>query len=281
MSVEPVLVVGASGKTGRAVAAALVARGVPVRAAVRPGQEPAAPVGTTPVTVDLATGLGLDRALAGARAAYHLAPNMHADEVGMAQRVAGAAVATGLDRLVFHSVLHPDDARMPHHRRKAEAEVVLRDALGEGVTVLRPAAYHQNLVGQALAGLLQVPYSLDAPFSNVDLEDVAEVAADALRGAHAGMTLDLAGPQVLTTRQLTEEAAVALGRPVSDSRMPLPAWEAGPGAALGEQARADLVAMFAAYDESGLVGDPTVLPRLLGRPSTTWATRVSRCARVA
>ena len=89
---------------------------------MRPGRESGAPSGTTPVPVDLATGLGLEEALSGARAAYHLAPNMHADEVGMAQRVAAAAVATGLDRLVFHSVLHPDDARMPHHRRKAEAE---------------------------------------------------------------------------------------------------------------------------------------------------------------
>jgi len=260
------------------VAEALTARGVAVRAAVRGGRESGAPSGTTPVVVDLATGLGLEEALSGARAAYHLAPNMHPDEVGIAQRVAAAAVATGLDRLVFHSVLRPDDARMPHHLRKAEAEAVLRDSLGDGVTVLRPAAYHQNLVGQAHDGLLEVPYSLDAPFTNVDLEDVAVVAADAVCGAHAGRTLDLAGPEVLTTRQLTEEAAVALGRPVSDTRLPLVDWVAGPGASLADQVRDDLLAMFAAYDEGGLVGDPTVLPRLLGRASTTWATRVSRCA---
>src|SRR4051794_27404083 len=90
---RPVLVMGAIGKTGRAVAAALAARGVEVRAAVRPGRESGAPSGTTPVPVDLATALGLDQAVAGVRAAYHLAPNMHADEVGRAQRVARAAVA--------------------------------------------------------------------------------------------------------------------------------------------------------------------------------------------
>ena len=61
-----------------------------------------------------------------------------------------------------------------------------------------------------------MPYSLDAPFTNVDLADVAEVAADALGGAHAGLTLDLAGPEVLTTRQLAEQAAAALGREVSE-----------------------------------------------------------------
>ncbi len=165
---------------------------------------------------------------------------------------------------------------MPHHLRKAEAEALLREALGERLTVLRPAAYHQNLLGQARSGMLAVPYSLDAPFTNVDLDDVAQVAADALLGAHAGLTLDLAGPEVLTTRQMTEEAAAALGRPVSDTRISLADWVTGPGAALAAQARDDLVAMFAAYDEGGLVGDTTVLPRLLGRASTTWATRVSR-----
>jgi uncharacterized protein YbjT (DUF2867 family) len=275
-AVQPVLVVGSTGKTGRAVAAALVARGVPVRAAVRPGRERDAPAGTEPVAVDLATGAGLEAALRGASAVYHLAPNMHPDEVGMARRVAAAAVATGLPRLVFHSVLHPDDARMPHHLRKAEAERALRDALGERVTVLRPAAYHQNLVGQAVAGMLAVPYSLDAPFTNVDLHDVAEVAADALLGRHTGLTLDLAGPEVLTTRELAEAAANALGRPVSDMHVTREEWAAGPGAALGERARDDLLAMFAAYDDGGLVGDPTVLPGLLGRPATTWVTCLSQ-----
>jgi uncharacterized protein YbjT (DUF2867 family) len=272
----PVVVVGATGKTGRAVAAALVARRVPVRAAVRPGREPAAPAGTTPVAVDLVTGVGLEAALEGARAAYHLAPNMHPDEVGMARWVADVAGATDLPRLVFHSVLHPEDVRMPHHRRKAEAEVVLREARGDLVTVLRPAAYHQNLVGPARAGMLSVPYSLDAPFTNVDLDDVAQVAADALLGAHPGATLALAGPQVLTTRQMTEEAAAALGRPVSDRQVTVAQWLAGPGAGLDEQARHDLAAMFTAYDHGGLVGDSSVLAGLLGRAPTTWMSCVSR-----
>jgi NAD(P)H dehydrogenase (quinone) len=273
---RPVLVVGATGKTGRAVCTALVAAGAPVRAAVRAGREPAAPTGTTPVVVDLATGQGLTAALEGARAAYHLAPNMHPDEVGIAERMATAAVDVGLERLVFHSVLHPDDARMPHHLRKAEAEAVLREALGQPLTVLRPAAYHQNLVAQALSGMLAVPYSLDAPFTNVDLADVAEVAADALLGAHAGLTLDLAGPEALSTRLLAAQAAAVLGREVGDRRMSVQEWRSGPGAALSDQALDDLSAMFVAYDVSGLTGDPTVLPRLLGRHATTWVDCLSQ-----
>ncbi len=272
----PVLVVGATGKTGRAVCAALVAAGVPVRSAVRAGREPSAPAGTTPVVVDMATGHGLAAALDGARAAYHLAPNMHPDEVGIAARVATAAADGGLERLVFHSVLHPDDARMPHHLRKAEAEAVLRERLGARLTVLRPAAYHQNLVAQAMAGMLRVPYSLDAPFTNVDLADVAQVAAAALGGAHAGMALDLAGPELLTTRQLAEQAATALGQEVGAVRISLQEWRAGPGAVFDDQPRADLTAMFAAYDDSGLTGDPTMLPGLLGHPALTWVTCLSQ-----
>ena len=272
----PVLVVGATGKTGRAVCAALVAAGVPVRAGVRAGREPAAPAGTTPVGVDLATGQGLAAALDGVAAAYHLAPNMHPDEVGIAARVATAAGEAGLERLVFHSVLHPHDVRMPHHLRKADAEVVLREALGERLTVLRPAAYHQNLVGSALAGGLSVPYSLDAPFTNVDLADVAEVAAAALGGAHAGLTLDLAGPEVLTTRQLAEQATAVLGREVLVARISVREWRVGPGASLSAQARDDLTAMFSAYDDGGLTGDPTVLPEVLGHPASTWVTCLSQ-----
>ena len=266
----PVLVIGATGKTGRAVAAALVGRGLPVRAAVRAGREAAAPPGTTPLVVDLETGQGLGAALHGAGAAYHLAPNVHPDEVGIAERVAGAAASVDLPRLVFHSVLHPDDGRMPHHVRKAEAEEVLRDVLGGRVTVLRRAAYHQNLVAQARSGLLSVPYSLDAPFTNVDLADVADVAADALGGAHAGATLDLAGPETLTTREMAMRATRALRHPVQVGQITLDEWLTGPGSALTDQARHDLAAMFAAYDDGGLVGDPDGLAALRGRTPTTW-----------
>ncbi len=205
---------------------------------------------------------------------------MHPDEVGIAERVATAAARVGLERLVFHSVLHPDDARMPHHVRKAEAEALLRYALGTGLTVLRPAAYHQNLVTQALARMLRVPYSVDAPFTNVELADVAEVAADALLGAHAGLNLDLAGPEVLTTRQLAEQASAVLGREVGSMPISVQEWRAGPGATLPAQSCDDLAAMFTAYDDGGFTGDPTVLPRLLGRPATTWATCLSRPAPV-
>jgi len=216
--------------------------------------------------------------MVGVDAVYHLAPNVHPDEVGIATRVVESARAAGVSRFVFHSVLHPEDASMPHHVRKAEAEKVIRTRLSTA-TVLRPAAYGQNLLDAALVGRMAVPYSIDAPFTNVDLDDVAEVAALILTGAgHAGATYELCGPESLSVREQARIASEVLGHPVDVSRISLEEWAAGPGSAMSEQAREDLLAMFRAYDRDGLSGDATDLERLLGRPLTPWRVTVGRAA---
>jgi uncharacterized protein YbjT (DUF2867 family) len=269
---------GASGKTGRAVTGALAARGFSVRAAVRSpsSREAVYAAGASELALlDLATGEGLEDAVDGVWAVYHLAPNVHPDEVGMAERVTSAAKTAGVQRLVFHSVLHPDDASMPHHLRKAQAEEVVR-AGGVPWTVLRPAAYHQNLLPAALDGELAVPYSVDAPFSNVDLADVALVAATVLADAgHEDETYDLAGPEVLSVREMASQASEVLGRRVTAVETDRLAWHQGPGSALPETARRDLLAMFESYDRSGLVGGSAWLWARLGHLPTTWAEAVA------
>ena len=273
-----VLVVGAAGKTGLAVSRALAARGVTVRALVRTDarRSEVLRAGAAEVAVaDLASGEGLDAAVSGVDAVYHLAPNVHPDEVGIARRVATAAVAAGVTRLVLHSVLHPHDRSMPHHLRKADAEEVVR-AVVPSWTVLQPAAYLQNLLAAARQGSLAVPYSPDAPFTFVDLEDVAQVAATVLTGpGHERATYELAG-DLTSVRGLAAEATAVLGHPVRAVGTDPAAWAAGPGRELPVQAREDLLAMFAAYDRRGLAGNATVLTHLLGRPPTTWAELLRR-----
>ncbi len=277
----PVLVIGAAGKTGLAVTSCVAAQGVPVRAAVRAGRpvdEVYAAGAAEVARVDLVTGQGLRQALHGVGAVYHMAPNVHPDEKGIASRVVAAATAAGVPRVVFHSVLRPEDTRMPHHVRKAAAEEVIR-AFPKEWTVLRPAAYHQNLLPAALSGRITVPYSLDAPFTNVDLQDVATVATRVLlEPGHDRTTYDLAGGEWLSVSELAAIASDVLGRPVVAEQMSREAWAAEPGAQLPDQVRADLLAMFAAYDATGLVGDSTTLRELLrGRP-TTWAECLRRAA---
>lgn len=263
-----VLVIGAAGKTGRAVTAALARRGVVVRAAVR--TSPPAPTAAEVAIVDLETGEGLVDAARGVDAVYHLAPNVHPDEVGIARRVVAAAREAGVRRVVFHSVLHPHDSAMPHHLRKAEAEEVVRGWVPDW-TILQPAAYMQNLLAAARAGRIAVPYSLDAPFTLVDVGDVAEVAARVLtEPGHDRATYELAGPELATVRELAAEAGEVLGRAVDAVQVDPRTWVAEHGGGLSARALADLLAMFDAYDARGFAGSSRVLEMLLERPATTW-----------
>lgn len=274
------LVTGASGKTGRAVTTALTARGVSVLAVIRPesdNERVCREAGADDVArVDLGSGEGMDEALRGVDVVYHLAPNVDDREVEMAVRVARAADRTGVHRFGFHSVLHPADASMPHHVRKHLAENKVREII-PGATVLRPAAYQDNLVPAALAGEISVPYSLDAPFTNVALADVAEAAAVVLTDAgHGGRTYDLVGPQTLTVREMAEVATEVLRRVVSVREITTEDWVSGPGAGLPVRERDELAAMFRSYDREGLTGDSDDLARLLGRPPSTWAQTLAR-----
>lgn len=265
-----VTVLGATGKTGRAVLRAASARGLAVRGTSRRHVDDGGS-GVQWHVADVASGEGLAGALEGADAAYLLMPNVHPGETEAMARAARLAREAGVARVVYHSVADPDDARMPHHLRKGAAEEAVREIYPDAV-VLRPCAYLQNLTGAARAGELAVPYRLDRPFSLVDLGDVVEVAAAALAGEIGpGTTVTLGGPEELTVARLAELAVQVLGRPVAATRTTWEEWIAGPGAQVQGSARDDLLAMFAAYDETGLTVDPGPLVRLLGRPATTWA----------
>ena len=76
---------------------------------------------------------------------YHIAPNMHPQEVRLGQLMVAAARAIGNCRVVYHSVIHPQIREMPHHFSKLKVENVLFNS-GLIYTVLQPTAYMQNLL---------------------------------------------------------------------------------------------------------------------------------------
>jgi len=135
-----VVVTGAAGQTGLVVTRACTARGLAVTALVRRESQRSVAL-----------------------------------EAGAAPAVAHQC---GVRRFVLHSVLAPYLPAMPHHLRKAESERVLR-ASELDWTILQPASYSQNIQLDSMrrAGVLTVPYRATAPFTPVDLDDVAEVAA--------------------------------------------------------------------------------------------------------
>jgi NAD(P)H dehydrogenase (quinone) len=268
-----VLVTGAGGKTGRAVISALGHHGVAARAFVRTPDRVADLVAADHLDLDVATGdqretADLAAALEGVTAVYAIAPNVSPDEVAMGRAVVDACRTAGVERLVFHSVVHPQLRAMPHHADKGRVEELL---VGSGLdwTILQPNAYLQNLAGyvDALrAGRYEVPYATDAGLAMVDLDDVAEVAARCLverLGVHA--TFELSGPAEITPDDVATVAAQLLGRPVTATRHDPDTWAATAGADLPAETRSRLLAMFRDYDVHGSPGDPTVLAALLAR----------------
>ena len=279
-------ITGAGGKTGRAVLAALVRRGAQVRAWVRRAEQAAGlrVLGAAEVVhAEVSDPGALRAALAGARAVYHICPNVHPDEFGIGLATLTAARDAGVEHFVFHSVLHPQTEAMPHHWQKLRVEAAVFES-GLPFTILQPAPYMQNtLPGWDTArakGLFSVPYPVDTCLSLVDLDDVAEAAARVLtEPGHSGATYELVGTPGLTQTAVAAEIGRALGREARAQEESIAAWEhRARSAGLGEYQVSTLKAMFSYYASFGLVGAPTVLAFLLGRQPTSYAAFADRIA---
>ncbi|QSE80966.1 NmrA family NAD(P)-binding protein [Rhodococcus koreensis] len=255
-----IAVVGAAGKTGAAVVAALEGL-ADVRRVVHTARR------SGDFAVDLETGAGLADALSGCRGVYFIAPNVHPDEPALVRRVLTAAADAGVEHFVYHSVAWPYTPAMPHHVDKARCEDMLRTFGGLRWTILQPCAYAENFASvlDGTATEVDVPYSPDARFSFVALADVAEVAARVLMEGpdiHHGATYELGGPEALTVRELCDRAA----GPVSVKQVSVDEWMSRHGRDLTDDGRARLSAMFEFYDRHGFTAGNAVFESLLGRP---------------
>ncbi|MFF2267555.1 NmrA family transcriptional regulator [Cellulosimicrobium cellulans] len=198
----PVLVLGATGKTGRRVADRLDALGIPVRRASRSGD----------VRFDWEDETTWGPAVDGAEAVYVVyVPDLAIPgSPETVARFAALAREVGVRRLVLLSGRGEVEAQ--------RAEVLVAGAF-PGRTVVRCAFFDQNfsesfLLEPVLDGVLALPVDQVAePF--VDLEDVADVAVAALvDDAHAGRVYELTGPRAITFGEAVAEIAAASGRDV-------------------------------------------------------------------
>jgi NAD(P)H dehydrogenase (quinone) len=281
-----ILVTGAGGKTGKAVIAALVARGAPVRAFVR---SPAYQAGLVATGVsEVVTGAmddadALSRAMRGIEAIYHICPNVSPHEVAFAKALVKAATESGCPRLVYHSVLHPQIEAMPHHWNKLRVEEMLF-ASPLDFTILQPTAYMQNSLAEwdrmVSDGIYCVPYPVETRLSLVDLDDVAEAAALVLTSAgHSGATYELVGMPPLSQVEIADTFGRVLKREIRAVAESVEAWDHRACAAgLDDFARETLTKMFRSYAHDGLKGNANVLGWLLGRTPTSLAAFAARIA---
>lgn len=281
-----ILVTGAAGKTGRTVISALAQRGEVVRAYVHRAAQvaPVQSAGAAEVVVgDLQDDTTIKQAMQGVRALYHICPNMHPDEVAIGRQVIDGAVAARVEHVVYHSVLHPQTATMPHHWHKMQVEALLFEARLP-FTILQPTAYMQNILASwdkiRSQGRYTVPYPAETRLSLVDLEDVGAAAATVLtQPGHIGATYELVGTPPLTQTDVAAILATGLGHPVGVEVLTHTIWETTARASgLPDYAIETLLKMFVYYEQYGLVGNPNVLGWLLGRSPTSLATFIQRVA---
>jgi len=279
-----ILVTGAAGKTGRAVLRALAGRREPLRALIRRPEQasPLQALGVQETLVgDLLDRVAMQRAVDGVRAIYHMAPNVSPDEIAMGTTVISAAQSADVERLVFHSVLHPHIEAMPHHWQKARVEELLF-ASSLDFIILQPTVYMQNVEAawdQILTqGQYPVPYSPETRLSMVDLEDVAQAAARVLaEPGLTGATIELVGTPGISPREIVDLLSAELDRRVTVEVVPLEAWERRARASgLGEYQASALTRMFTYYEEHGLAGSPQALTGILGRQPTSFPEFVRR-----
>ena len=265
-----ILITGAGGKTGRALIQSLSGAETVYAFVHREEQGLVAKsLGAEKVVVgDLREEAAVRAALEGVRAVYHICPNMSPDEMAIGELVIEEAQKAGVEKFVYHSVLHPQTEKMMHHWQKLRVEEMIFES-GLPFTILQPAPYMQNLLaswkGIVEEGILRIPYSIESKFSFVDLEDVAEAARFVLTDpGHLHATYELAGTTPISHIEVADVFSGALKREVRADKMELSDWRLQAGK-MSEYALENLTRMFEYYDRWGLVGNPNVLRWLLQR----------------
>lgn len=203
MQAQPILVIGASGKTGRRIAESLSAEGHNVR----PGTRNAA------IPFDWDDQLTWPAALDGVSTAYvsyfpDLAFPGAAEKI---EALSALAKQKGILRLVLLS------GRGETHAKRCE-EIVA--ASGVDYTLVRCAWFAQNfsegyLRDPVLDGAITLPAG-DVREPIVDVDDIAAVAVAALTdmNRHSGELYEITGPRLLHFSQAADTLAAASGLPV-------------------------------------------------------------------
>jgi uncharacterized protein YbjT (DUF2867 family) len=199
---KPVLITGGTGTLGRLVVARLRDAGRDVRVLSRRRQDAAG--GIDIVTGDLATGEGIQSAVAGAETIVHCAGSPKGDET-KAHNLVRAAAREGVEHLVYISVVGADripmDSRVDHAMfgyfgSKLAAERIVADS-GVPFTTLRATQFHDLVltVAQQMAKLPVLPAPAGFRLQPVDADEVAARLTELTLDKPAGMVPDMGGPR--------------------------------------------------------------------------------------
>jgi len=212
---ELILVLGATGKTGRRIVTGLETRGV----AFRSGSRSATPA------FDWSNEAGWDACLQDVAAVYiNYAPDLAIPGATESIRsFTDRARSHGVTRLVLLS-----------GRGEAEAQACEKIVQESGIdwTIIRASWFYQNFsegafIDMVLSGQITLPAGDTAePF--VDVHDIAEVALAALtETGHSGEVYEVTGPRLMTFADVACELSKASARRIDYVQIPHAAFVAG------------------------------------------------------
>ena len=202
MTDQPILVIGATGKTGSRVAMKLEAKGLPVRRGARRSETPfdwENPATWAPV-------------LSGVSKAYvtYFPDLAFPGAIEKLEAFVNSALQTGLEHMVLLS------GRGEHFA--SQGEEVVRNS-GLGFTIVRSAWFAQNfsegyLRDPILGGVLPMPGG-DIAEPIIDIDDIADVVVAALtEEGHLGKRYEVTGPRLMTFAEMAGVLSATLGRPI-------------------------------------------------------------------
>lgn len=272
-----ILVTGATGRVGRQVVHQLANRGADVRALVRDPAKADFPAGVNVVQGDMLDLDSLRRAFAGVRTLF-LLNAVAGDEFTQALLALNVARESGVERVVYLSVMHAERfVNVPHFAVKSGAERMI-EQMGFSATILRPAYFMDNehMVKDVIVnhGVYPMPIGSKG-VAMVDTRDIAEVAAielirrDAAPGKLPIEILNLVGPDTLTGPELASIWSETLGRPVTYGGDDPTGFERNLTNFLPKWMAYEMRLMAERYVSDGMVpqaGDVERLTALLGRP---------------
>jgi len=231
-------ITGITGKVGGALAATLLAAGLPVRAVVRDATkgEAWAARGCEVALAEMKDATALTAAFAGAEAVFILPPSEFDPKPGYGQAretidaIVAALIAARPGRALCLSTIGADAAQDNLLTQRTLLEQAL-SALPVPVTFLRPGWFLENSVWDVASaredGVIRSFLApLDKPFPMVATKDIGTLAARLIQEDWSGKrVVELEGPRRLSPNDLAAAFAKALGRPVRAEIVPRESWE--------------------------------------------------------
>jgi uncharacterized protein YbjT (DUF2867 family) len=272
-----ILVTGATGRVGRHVVRQLVQRGADVRVLVRDPSKADFPASVEVAQGDLLDIDSLRSAFTGVSTLF-LLNAVAGDEFTQVLIALNIARESGVERIVYLSVLHGDRwVNVPHFAVKSGAER-MTEQMGFSATILRPTYFIDNelMIKDVIVnhGVYPMPIGSKG-VAMVDSRDIAEVAAiELIRREQAPgklpiETINLVGPDTLTGPDVAAIWSEVLGRPVVYAGDDPTGFEQNLATFMPKWMAYEMRLMAERYVSDGMIpeaGDVERLTRILGRP---------------